>query len=310
MSVVDLHVESLLDRERVSTLTEAEQKVLDEHLASCVECRFERQLRRDFAGSLRGPVGVDDVDDLIDRVLGDAPAEPVHVSVAATPRRPRLLARTTRQWLVIGGVLLGSAAAAAFVSEPLISQIWPKAEMAESVDPNVTASQQGSAASSNEGTWEPMALYTPSSETALPAAPPPPLPSSTAGNEPSAAMLESASAVFSRANELRHAGKLRAALKWYAALDTKYPESAEARLSKSIVARLLLDQDQATRALQSYDDVLRSDPNGVEALMGRAAALRRLGQRGAEARTLRQVIQAHPNSAHAEAARTRLAELP
>jgi hypothetical protein len=124
MSVVDLHVESLLDRERVSTLTASEQKALDEHLHGCVACRFERQARRDFGRSLRGPVGVDDVADLIDAALNDARAQPLDACLPPTTRSSMLFGRSARSWLGVCALLLGCATAV-FASRSIIAHFWP-----------------------------------------------------------------------------------------------------------------------------------------------------------------------------------------
>jgi TolA-binding protein len=54
VSVVDLHPEELIDKDGRGELTEAESVRLDAHLARCATCRFERQLRADFADELSG----------------------------------------------------------------------------------------------------------------------------------------------------------------------------------------------------------------------------------------------------------------
>ena len=52
--VVDLHPEELLDRDARGELTAADQTRLQAHLARCAACRFERQVRADFADELAG----------------------------------------------------------------------------------------------------------------------------------------------------------------------------------------------------------------------------------------------------------------
>lgn len=327
MNVVDLHVEPLLDRELRGPLTDAEQEMLDNHLAYCVECRFERQVRRDFAQALQAPAAVGDFDDLIARTLGDAPKQPNSIRLAPTPATPPALRKGLRRGLLVGALLLGSAAAAAFVSEP--GARWMSSLGAGSSDAALSGfadavrqrvrAKRVEHAQLDAAQLDPARVTSPdepSTAGAVEAAsddratPPALSETSSAGPESSGRIkAQSAPSLFARANKARHAGHSRDALKLYAMLDAKYPDSAEARLSKSIVARLLLDRGQAQTALESYDEVLRTNPGDVEALMGRAGALRRLGQRGAEVRTLRQVIQIQPNSPHAEAARARLEEI-
>jgi hypothetical protein len=116
MSVADVHLEGLLDREP-SSISEAERSQLAEHLASCVECRFERQVRRDFALALRGPTGVDDVSEMIDRVLREPPEVP------PTKKQPRLAMRRPWRWLSLAAMVLGSAAVAAY-SLPLLERVF------------------------------------------------------------------------------------------------------------------------------------------------------------------------------------------
>jgi len=52
VKVVDLHPEELNDKHSAGRLTHAERARLDAHLASCATCRFEQQVRRDFAAEL------------------------------------------------------------------------------------------------------------------------------------------------------------------------------------------------------------------------------------------------------------------
>jgi TolA-binding protein len=52
VTVVDLHPEDLLERDARGELDDAERARLQQHLARCAACRFERQLRADFAEEL------------------------------------------------------------------------------------------------------------------------------------------------------------------------------------------------------------------------------------------------------------------
>lgn len=318
MSVVDLHVEPLLDRELAGPLTESEQRVLNDHLAHCIECRVERQARRDFAQALQAPPAMDGIDALVARTLGQEPAPTPSVRVAPLRHSAPVPRAGARRGLLIAALLLGSAAAAAFATEPF-GQLLPSFAPAASSETALTnladaVRQRVRTARRAVPSVNPASSQTPSISVAAPHTSDDAASNHDSVGEVVPATSESetvskpltAAQLFARANKLRHTGKLDDALKAYGVLDRKYPESAEARLSKSIAARLLLDQGQATDALEHYDDVLHASPDNVEALMGRAGALRRLGQRAAEARTLRRVVTSHPNSPHAAAARARL----
>ena len=52
MKVVDLHPDELLDKDARGELSESELTRLEAHLARCETCRFERDVRGDFAGEL------------------------------------------------------------------------------------------------------------------------------------------------------------------------------------------------------------------------------------------------------------------
>lgn len=56
--IIDLHPEDLLDKEANGELTDNERAMLDAHLSRCETCRFEREVRADFADEL----GDDEID--------------------------------------------------------------------------------------------------------------------------------------------------------------------------------------------------------------------------------------------------------
>ena len=55
MKIVDLHPEDLFDKELLDELTDSERARLEAHLERCSTCRFEREVRADFADELAGP---------------------------------------------------------------------------------------------------------------------------------------------------------------------------------------------------------------------------------------------------------------
>ena len=80
-TVADLHPEALLDRDARGELSASERTRLDAHLARCAACRFERQLRLDFADELESDVTPSSVERLT-------------LAGTSTPRPPR---RTSRR---------------------------------------------------------------------------------------------------------------------------------------------------------------------------------------------------------------------
>jgi len=125
--VVDLHPEELLDRDARGELSPAEEVRLQAHLSRCAACRFERQLRLDFAGELAS----DDEPSLpsVERLalLGTsmtkrAPADSPRLPAAETApredaRRPparRRVSRVSRAtWLLAAAAVLAVSVAGA-----------------------------------------------------------------------------------------------------------------------------------------------------------------------------------------------------
>jgi tetratricopeptide (TPR) repeat protein len=140
-----------------------------------------------------------------------------------------------------------------------------------------------------------------------PAPAPQALPSSPAGAGPEPVQSippESASRLFERANRARHRGLSGEARVLYAELRSQYPDSAEARLSQALVARLQLDQGELDAALSGFDAYLNGPDRALheEAMVGRIRVLSRLGRSREAAAAARLLLEAHPRSAFAEEA--------
>ncbi len=132
MSVVNLHVEDLLDKEVSGVLTVDERQTLEQHTRRCDTCRFERQVRNDFAEALEPMPGeVFDLESLIGSALSAndvAPGNPANdasddvsnAAAAESARRSDFVARRLRQralrWLAPAAIVLGAGAAAAYVA--------------------------------------------------------------------------------------------------------------------------------------------------------------------------------------------------
>jgi hypothetical protein len=75
--------------------------------------------------------------------------------------------------------------------------------------------------------------------------------------------------------------------------------------------RMLLDDGDASGALQRFDDALRLGTGALreDVMLGRALALQRLGRVDDEAKAWSSLLATYPSSVHADRARRRLREL-
>jgi tetratricopeptide (TPR) repeat protein len=124
---------------------------------------------------------------------------------------------------------------------------------------------------------------------------------------------DDAPSLFAAANAERKLGDVAGALRSYADLERRFPNTAEARLSHVLVARLLLRRGDFAGSLAHFDSYLAVDRNGTlveEVLQGRAQALRALGRTTEERQALRELLERFPNSIQARAAKERLAPPP
>jgi TolA-binding protein len=158
-----------------------------------------------------------------------------------------------------------------------------------------------------------------SSESAL--EPPLAAPSAAPPSEPRVAALASDSAVaklertaatlFRDARAARRQGELATARSLYAELQASFPESAEARVSRVALGKLLLMAGDGAAAERQFRLYLAGSGGDLieEALLGRAEALGRLGRSGEERRVWQELGARYPSSVYAERARKRLDEL-
>jgi TolA-binding protein len=87
MTVVGLHPEELLDRSARGTLSAADRAMLDAHLSTCAACRFELEVRDDFALDLEAPAGR--ISGSVAEALGRITAEiPVAAPAPVDPPAP------------------------------------------------------------------------------------------------------------------------------------------------------------------------------------------------------------------------------
>ncbi len=119
-----------------------------------------------------------------------------------------------------------------------------------------------------------------------------------------------ATALFDCANAARRRGAWAEVL--YRELQARFPESAEARLSFAIVARMQLDADDAASAIANFETYLSMADGALheQSMAGLALAWRRLGDRERERQSWLALLGAYPRSSYAALARQRLAPDP
>jgi TolA-binding protein len=118
---------------------------------------------------------------------------------------------------------------------------------------------------------------------------------------------QTSSELFARANEARRYGDVEQAISLYERLAQAFPHSVEAEDAKILRGNLLLSQRSPRAALRQFEDY-RSGALSLEALWGRAQALRKL-ESPDERAVLLELIRDYPASPYADAAQKRLREL-
>jgi tetratricopeptide (TPR) repeat protein len=274
MTVVEWHPDELFDKQKAGSLSQAESRQLDEHLAECAACRIERQAVDDFALELQQVEHTS-----LSRM----------VSAAVAERTPRPHRRRKLAPIVLAALaLLATASAAALYRS---AQHEPAPLMAPAFHPVLDSVLD----SVNSVKAEPTAAPSARVEADAPAA-------------PSASAAPPASELFAAANQARRRGQRDEALRLYRELARRYPDSPEAQLSNATVGRMLLDGDNPQAALDAFDRYLAQGGNlSEEALVGRALALQKLGRQAEERAAWEALLRAHPSSIHAARARARLA---
>jgi TolA-binding protein len=339
MSLVQLHPEELLDRAALGTLTALEQATLDRHLATCAVCRFERDVRADFAAELDAPLpmhGGELLAGVLDRVVPpavpDVPTPPaVEAPVAARGRR-----RAIPLWILAAASLTVASAAIASGRTTVLAFFAPAAPPTSVVAPPEHPVNVGIHPHFSAGATAPEA---PATATEAPATPPSAniatgpvrepfryAPSTAAAAPPTlphpidvpddrtpAPSVEtpgvSASAAFADANAARRRGDHHAAADLYTELLRGHPTSAEATAARAMLGRMYLDDGDAGRALSAFDGYLATGAGSLreEAMVGRARALERLGRSAEEHAAWAALLERFPQTIHAERARGRLA---
>jgi TolA-binding protein len=128
-----------------------------------------------------------------------------------------------------------------------------------------------------------------------------------------AARGPSAGELFQQANAARTNKQFDDARELYGRIVRVHPRAREAAMARISLGRLELDHfDRPKIALEHFEAYLDGSgakPLAGEALVGRARALQELGDAKGEAAAWQELLSEHPDSAHAERAQRRLAEL-
>lgn len=307
MSSPELHADDLLDREARGALSREERARLEEHLAVCAVCRFERAVRADFRAEFEA--------------LGAGRPEepPAEKSAAARPsRRPRP-GRLRLLALVAVFLLLAGVAAAELSGARVLAHVpWVSAWR----QPATPASSSGYGRrerSARASAVSATPLRSASAPAASAAAVTEPVASAPArapveGPKPApfAPPRSSASDLFEEARVAREQGEYGIAVERYERLLALYPSSPQALTAHAVLGRLLLDRGDPRAALRHFDAYLSAAGTtlGEEALLGRALAFGKLGQSMQEAEAWHALLRAYPSSLHGARARERLNVLP
>jgi tetratricopeptide (TPR) repeat protein len=287
------HPEDLLDQALAGELGAADRAALDSHLATCSACALHLAL----GAQLRGGTPTANARDKWQDHLAIAAA--MERLQAPRPGWGRRFGRMTLRLAAVGVLLVAGYAVAAVSlrivraprAAPVVAQ--PGVRLAQGRPSDRTAL---GAPTVGRPAPEPPALV--------------PGPTATPPRERSAMLGPSAAALFERASDLRHQGRIDQAIETYRILQQRHPQTREANLSFAVVGRLQLERHRAAQALIQFDHYLRNDAEvAEEALAGRAEAFRRLGRPRAEEAAWRLLLTRFPASVYAVVAHSRLAAL-
>jgi TolA-binding protein len=297
MTVVDFHPEELFDRLLTGGISPAEQERLRAHLEACAVCRFEHAARRDFGTEAR---------EIPSFSMPAVDLRPGPVSAFEPIRRRR--SRALVWGLVAAGVIAASGALAAVLKPAWLTAPAPPIPRSAAVHAAPAPVALGSVREQELSDAPPQEAALPAQPTNAPHRPrnaeahPAAAPATPEAEPPSAQEL------FARANRARRAAEFTRATSLYRTLQERYPGSAEAELSRVTLATLLLDRGEAAEALSGFERYLAGPSRAleVEAWVGRARALDRLGRQLEATRAWQQVLERFPQTIHARQAADRL----
>ncbi|MGA7123289.1 MAG: tetratricopeptide repeat protein [Polyangiaceae bacterium] len=294
----------LVIRSRRYRLSDEEQWRLQQHLAMCSSCRLEQHVGADF-DEICGLRAGDDilVANLADKVVRR------RLGLRSGRSRPRAV------WMAgaAAGVFFAAAAAAGVLLDhrgatPVLPAATPVAvpPATSQTHNRVRTGIAPSPAPSVEAPAPPEVVPT---ETRRPRA--------TRVARASAPQVESppmdtAASLFASANNERRQSHPATAISLYQELQTRYPGTDEARVSRVSLGRLLLERSSWSEGLAQLDAYLSEAPDGMlapEALFGKARSLGMLGRQDEERSQWAALLAKFPDSVYAAQARRRLEEI-
>jgi TolA-binding protein len=315
VSAPELHADDLLDREIRGVLTIEERARLEEHLAVCSVCRFERTVRADFRAEFAA--------------LGPSQPQASKLGRTAASAAATRHARVRLLGMVAVLLLLAGVAGAELSGKGFLSLI----KRPTSASPHEVPAPGGP-----ERVKQKRVLPAPHAATAdtrseltPEAAPAPPealsavpqrdqRPVSTSSVAPGHAAIRAGEAapvastagdLFDEARAARERGDYAFAVERYERLLALFPSSPQALTTQAVLGRLLLDRGEPAAALRHFDAYLASGATTLaeEALLGRALAFGKLGQGMQEAEAWQALLRQYPGSVHASRAKERLSAL-
>ncbi len=324
MMVRTEHPDELIHRARNGgSLSPRERRLVDRHLRLCAVCRFLELTARDYDREGDAVLDGIDLDVIVARTIESLPRSDAWGGRGAAPGRgggrfsSRAAVRASTGFAAL--LLFGGAAMAAFV---VARRAPPPPEK-----PAVASVATAAPPRPRRAITRPLVATLPNATEPDPAgddpvqAPPPrsPLTSSRvvalrsrATAATVAAPQPTAAELFVQANQARRDGRAADATARYALLWARFPTSEEARTSRAIVGRWLLDRGATGDAVSAFHDYLRVSSGGLleeEVLVGLATALERMGRGAQAAATWQQLLDEHPRTAHASRARVHLGRL-
>jgi len=295
VSIAELHPEHLLEKEARGELTPDDRERLDTHLAQCGTCRFERQVRADFADDLDGDEG-ERISGLV-RLAEEAARKAPERTEFQKPEVVRQRRRPVGLWFFAAAALLVVVSAAASEAG---RRVWVPIFIHDSTpsSPTVTDEVRRTTAPA------PSPVLSNFSEPVVPvevASAPAPIVSAPVVAAPTP------SALLDQESDARRRGDYPRVIALHTELISKHPQSREAQVSRVTVARMLLDRGDPAGALAGFDAYLHdgSGELGEDAMAGRATALERLGRMKEARGAWASLVELYPASAYASHARAR-----
>jgi len=289
-------LDDLSARARRHELSSSDSRKLDQLLESSAEARLWHQVGAEFdAEDTVQPGDHAASERVIARLLRDLPR-----------KKPRSRVRYVA--LLVAATLLVASAAAAGV-------LGVRHFRAQSDAPVATQGRLSTQAPSASPL--PLAPSPQASSVLAPEPEPPPAQDANklgrlAPSTPRASSDTSASGpadLFSAAGQARRQGYTSQAIALLNTLQTRFPNSPEARTSEITLGMMQLKSGGAASALPHFDHYLQRSPHGdlaAEATWGRAQALFALGNTAEARRSLSTLLDRYPASSYASAARAKL----